>query len=95
LENLDQDPEIRAARRRLHMWLGSLTTLAALVTIGFAFFLFSRFGISPWQTVKLGMPLMLGIAAFLGFAFLLSLFTSRHAERLRSKEQAPPDQEQP
>lgn len=76
---LENDPKIKAAKRRLHMWLGSSTTMLALGAIAFAFFLFSRLGFSPWETLKLGLPPILGISAFLLAAWWLSVYTSRSA----------------
>lgn len=81
MENLDQDPEIKAARRRIHMWLGTLTTVAAIAAIALAFVFLSRLGFSPWETLKLGLPVFLGIAGFLLFMGWFSIFTARKARK--------------
>lgn len=88
MKDLENDPEIKAAKRRLHMWLGTSTTLFAAVAIGFGFFLFSRFGISPWETIKLGLPMLVIVALFLLAAWWLSVFTARSAARERPADEA-------
>ena len=87
MENLDQDPEIKAARRRIHMWLGTLTTVAALGAIALAFVFLSRLGFSPWETLKLGLPLLLGVTGFLLFMGWFSIFMARKGRQARDDQQ--------
>ena len=74
---LENDPEIKAAKRRLHMWMGMLATVFGVISTVFGFFLFSRFGFSPWETLKMGLPPLLGVMGFLGFVFALTTMMSR------------------